>query len=303
MDTKRSTGKGIYIIVVLSMLFWGLSFVWSTIVFKYYDPITTIFFRLVLSTSILFLYLRIFRLTERISKKHFKLFMLSALFNPFFYFIGENFGLKLTTPTISAVVIATIPLVTPIAARLIIKEKLTILNYAGIFISFSGIVLMLIKPDMTLEANPGGIFLLLFAVISAVIYSVLVKKLVQLYRPVTIIAHQNLVGIFLFLPLFLIFGLDNFIRTKPTFELISALIELSVFASSLAFIFFTKAIRVLGVSRANVFSNLIPVFTGIFSYILVSETFSGQKITGMIIIMSGIIISQVRIRKTGLTST
>jgi drug/metabolite transporter (DMT)-like permease len=162
---------------------------------------------------------------------------------------------------------------------------------------------MLIKPDMTLEANPGGIFLLLFAVMSAVIYSVLVKKLVQLYRPVTIIAYQNLVGIFLFLPLFLIFGLDNFIRTKPTFELISALIELSVFASSLAFIFFTKAIRVLGVSRANVFSNLIPVFSGIFSYILVSETFSGQKITGMIIIMSGIIISQVRIRKTGLTST
>jgi drug/metabolite transporter (DMT)-like permease len=300
MDKKDSAGKGIYIIVVLSMLFWGLSFVWSKIVFEYYDPLTTIFLRLILSTVFLLAYMRVFRLFEKIKKKDTGLFLLCSLFNPFLYFIGENYGLKLTTPTISAVVIATIPLFTPLAARFMIKEKLTALNYAGIVISFTGIVLMLAKPDMTLEADPMGILLLLLAVFSAVIYSVLIKKLVSRYSPIAIITYQNVVGIFLFLPFFLIIGLDNFLSTRPTTELVSSLLLLSVFASSLAFIFFTKGIRELGVSKANVFSNLIPVFTGIFSYILVSERFSLLKITGMLIIMAGILVAQIRLKRTGI---
>ncbi len=299
MEKNRGTGKTIYIFVVLSMLFWGLSFVWSKIVFKYYDPITTIFLRLILSTAFLLAYMRIFRLFEKIRKKDIKLFLLCSLFNPFLYFIGENFGLKLTTPTISAVVIATIPLFTPLAAWFVVRERLTLLNYAGIIISFTGIVLMLAKPDMTLEADPSGIFLLLLAVFSAVIYSVLIKKLVTTYRPITIITYQNVVGIVLFLPFFLIFGLENFLSTRPTPELVSSLLLLSVFASSLAFIFFTKGIRELGVSKANVFSNLIPVFTGIFSYILVSERFNAQKIIGMLIIMTGILVAQIKLKKTG----
>ncbi len=299
MNKKRSTGKGIYVIVVLSMLFWGLSFVWSKIVFKYYDPLTTIFLRLILSTAFLLAYMGVFRMFEKIRKKDIKLFLLCSLFNPFLYFIGENFGLKLTTPTISAVVIATIPLFTPLAARFVVRERLTLLNYAGIIISFTGIVLMLAKPDMTLEADPSGIFLLLLAVFSAVIYSVLIKKLVTMYRPITIITYQNVVGIVLFFPFFLIFGLENFLSTRPTPELVSSLLLLSVFASSLAFIFFTKGIRELGVSKANVFSNLIPVFTGIFSYILVSERFNAQKMIGMLIIMTGILVAQIKLKKTG----
>ena len=299
MNKKRSTGKGIYVIVVLSMLFWGLSFVWSKIVFKYYDPLTTIFLRLIFSTVFLLAYMGVFRLFEKIRKKDIKLFLLCSLFNPFLYFIGENFGLKLTTPTISAVVIATIPLFTPLAARFVVRERLTLLNYAGIIISFTGIILMLAKPDMTLEADPSGIFLLLQAVFSAVIYSVLIKKLVTMYRPITIITYQNVVGIVLFLPFFLIFGLENFLSTRPTPELVSSLLLLSVFASSLAFIFFTKGIRELGVSKANVFSNLIPVFTGIFSYILVSERFNAQKMIGMLIIMTGILVAQIKLRKKG----
>lgn len=287
----------IYVVVVLSMLFWGLSFVWTTIVFKYYDPITTIFLRLVLSSVILYIYIKVFRLSEKIERSDYKLFFLSALLNPFFYFIGENFGLKLTTPTISAVVIATIPIFTPVAARLIIRERLTVLNYAGIAISFTGIILLLVRPDMTIDADPAGIFFLLFAVLSAVIYSILIRKLVNKYRAITIITYQNILGIFLFLPVFLVMGVENFLRVKPTFELVSSLLALAIFASSLAFIFFTMAIRTLGVSKANVFSNLIPVFTGIFSFILVSESFNAQKIAGMMVIMAGILVSQIKLRK------
>src|ERR1035437_977874 len=97
----------LYIIIVLSMVFWGMSFVWSTIVFRYLEPITTVFFRLILSSGILFAGLKIFGKIEKIKREHYKMFLISALFNPFLYFLGENFGLKNTSATISAVIIAT----------------------------------------------------------------------------------------------------------------------------------------------------------------------------------------------------
>ncbi len=89
---------GIYPIVILSMIFWGMSFVWTSIVFKYYHPITTIFIRLVISTLILSVFIYLSGKFEILKKEDRGLFLLSALFNPFLYFLGENFGLKARLP-------------------------------------------------------------------------------------------------------------------------------------------------------------------------------------------------------------
>jgi drug/metabolite transporter (DMT)-like permease len=202
--------------------------------------------------------------------------------------------LKSTSPTISAVIIAMIPLFTPLLAFFALKEKLSWLNISGIFISFLGIGIMLINPDLSLGASPAGVLLLLAAVASAVIYSVFLKRLTEKYSPLSIITYQNAIGVMYFLPLFLLLDFKSFIQVRPNLELIAALLQLAVFASSLAFIFFTMAVRELGVSRTNVFSNLIPVFTAIFSFIFISETFTVNKIAGMVIVISGVMITQVK---------
>jgi drug/metabolite transporter (DMT)-like permease len=291
---------GIYPIIILSMIFWGMSFVWTSIVFKYYNPITTIFIRLVLSTVILSLFIYFTGQFESLKKEDRKLFLLSSLFNPFLYFLGENFGLQQTSPTISAVIIAMIPLFAPLAAFLLLKERISWLNISGIIISFFGIAIMLVNPDLSLNASPTGVLLLLCAVAAAVIYSVFLKKLTQKYSSLTIITYQNALGVMYFLPLFLFFDYDHFITVVPTRELISSLLQLSVFASSLAFIFFTMTVKELGVSRTNVFSNLIPVFTAIFSAIFINEIFTANKIAGMAIVILGVMISQIRKRQGGM---
>jgi len=285
---------GIYPVILLCMVFWGMSFVWSSIVFKYYNPISTIFLRLVISTVLLSGFIYFSGKYERLKREDILLFLLSSLFNPFLYFIGENFGLKNSSPTISAVIIATIPLFTPLVAFFALKERISALNIAGILISFIGVGIMLVNPDFSLNASPAGVFFLGWAVISAVIYSVFLKKLTQKYSSLTIITYQNAIGILYFLPLFLIFDFQHFITVKPNTELVSSLLQLSFFASSLAFIFFTMGVKELGVSRTNVFSNLIPVFTAIFSAIFISESFSATKIAGMAIVITGVLITQIR---------
>jgi drug/metabolite transporter (DMT)-like permease len=280
------------------MIFWGMSFIWSTIVFRYLEPITTVFFRLILSSGILFGGLKLFNKLEKVKKEHYKLFFLSALFNPFLYFIGENFGLKYSSATISAVIIATIPVFSPIAAFFFLKERLSMLNVAGLFLSFVGVLAMLVNKDLSLNAAPVGMICLGFAVIAAIVYSLLLKRLAFHYSAFTVIAVQNLIGAILFLPLFLIFDFSKLSGIVYNYSWVSALIMLSVFASSLAFVFFAIGTREIGVSKTSIFTNLIPVITATGSFFLLNESFSLQKIIGIVIVIGGLFISQLNNKKT-----
>jgi drug/metabolite transporter (DMT)-like permease len=271
-----------------------MSFVWTAIVLEYYQPVTIIFLRLVISTIFLFLWVRIFQKKETINRKDYKLFFISALFNPFLYFLGENYGIKFTSPTISAVLIATIPLFAPIVAYVKLKEKLNWINIAGICISFAGILIMLLNKNLQLDASPRGVLALLIAVFSAVSYVVYLKILSTRYSPFFIIAVQNLIGLVYFLPIFLIFDFNQFISVKPSLTVISSLIALAIFCSSIAFVAFTIATREIGVSKANVFANLIPVFTGVFSFLVIEEELNLQKILGIVIVVGGLFFSPIK---------
>ncbi len=275
------------------MLLWGLSYIWTKIVFNYYQPLTTVFLRLLISSIILLVFIHLFRNPRKIRKEHFGLFALSALFNPFLYFLGESFGLNLVSSTISAVIISTIPLFTPIVAYFSLKEKLSPINLIGMIVSFSGIMVMLFNDQLKINENPWGLLFLFGAVISAVIYGILLKKLTGFYSSLTIITYQNLLGAIYFLPLFLIFEFNHFIQIKPNTELITSLLLLAIFASSVAFILYTTVVRNIGITKGNIYTNLIPGFTAIFAYFILAEQFPFSKIIGMIIVILGVILSQI----------
>jgi len=220
------------------------------------------------------------------------------MFNPFFYFLGENFGLKHTSATTSAVIIATIPVFSPVAAYFFLKEKLSLLNVGGMIVSFIGVLVMLVNKDLSLNAAPLGLMCLGFAVLAAIIYSMLLKRLAFHYSAFTVIANQNLIGSFLFLPVFLIFDADKLSSITFNSSWVSSLLMLSVFASSLAFVFFAIGTREIGVSKTSIFSNLIPAITAIGSYFLLNEAFSIQKGAGILMVIVGLSISQLNKRQT-----
>ncbi|MCX6248791.1 MAG: DMT family transporter [Bacteroidetes bacterium] len=287
----------VYFYPLAAMLFWGMSFVWTSILLKYFQPVTIIFIRLIISSLFLFSVSLVFNKWEKVQRSDFWLFFLSAVFNPFLYFLGENYGLKYSSSTIASVIIATIPVFSPVVAYLYFREKLTLVNVAGLFISFGGVILMLITRDLSLSIDRKGILFLSGAVLAALIYSVLVRKLTFRYRPLTIIKYQNLIGVFLFLPFFLVLESHSAMQVKLNSEIISSFLLLAILASSLSYVFYTKSIQMLGISKANIFSNLIPVFTAVFSFILIAEIFTFQKLAGMLLVIAGVFISEINGRK------
>jgi drug/metabolite transporter (DMT)-like permease len=286
----------VYASIVLAMLFWSFSFVWVKIVYLVYNPITTVFLRLLISAFLLFLIGKSLNRIQHIRKEDRRHLILLAFFEPFMYFMGESFGLKLVSSTLGAVIISTIPLFSPFGAYFFHKEKIDAKIVVGILFSIIGVGVIIFNKQFDLIASPVGIALMFVAVLSAVAYSIVLKGLASKYNPLTLISYQNLIGIAFFLPLFLTFDLNHFISAEPTKEVWISLIQLAVFASSLAFIFFTYGLKHLGINRSNVFINAIPVFTAIFAYFVLNETLNFQKMLGISIVISGLFLSQAKLR-------
>ena len=279
---------------IVAMIFWGMSFVWSTQVYQSLNPTATIFLRLVVATIFFTTILFAFRLNEKVKIEHLKLFALAALFEPFLYFIFEGYGLKNTSPVIGSAIIAMIPLVTPIAARIFLKERLTPMNIVGFIVSFVGVIVLLLNKDLEFTASPKGILFLCGAVLVAVGYSIALIKLTKLYKPLTITWVQNIIGMIYFIPLTLVmerFQPSNFANVGGY---IVPLVCLGVFCSAVAYALWAFAFSKLGASRANVYSNLIPVFTAIFSYLLAIEALTVNKIIGIIVVVAGLVLSQLK---------
>ena len=283
--------------IILSMIFWSFSFIWFKVANQTFRPITIVFIRLVFSVVLLSLFLFFTKSFVKIRKEDRKLFAMLALFEPFFYFLGESFGLTYVSATVASVIISAIPVVATLGAMVIFKERLKAINYAGIIISFIGVLIFIVNRNGTLSFNIRGLVLLMIAVLSASGYNLTLSRLVGRYSPVFIVNIQNIIGALLFLPLFLLFDFHHFLNTAFSFRHFIPVIELSVFASCGAFILFAYSVGNMGISKANVFSNCIPVFTAIFSFILMGDKMSLQNITGMAIVITGLFLSQMNGRR------
>jgi len=279
--------------VSLAMIFWAFSFIWFKIANETFRPVTIVFLRLIFSIFLLSTYLGIKKKFEKIRKEDRKLFLMLALFEPFFYFLGESFGLTYVSATVGSVLISTIPVVATIGAWIIFKERLKVINYIGIIVSFTGIIIFVMNREGSLAFNIKGLSLLMLAVFSASGYNLTLSRLVGRYNPVFIVNLQNIIGAILFLPVFLISDFRYFISTPFSISALKPVIELSVFASCGAFISFAYSVRNLGITRANVFTYFIPIFTAFFSFFILGDKLTAQNIIGMAVVISGLIMSQI----------
>lgn len=294
MNTRRTLP--VYLGTLGAMFFWGISFVWTKMVFEYYGPFTTLFLRMLISSALLALYARATGKQEKIVKEDWPFFFLLAFLEPFCYFIGESFGLLLVTPTLASIMIALIPVISPVFAYLFHREKLTLVNITGLAVSFMGVAIFTTAGGEGLEASSGGLLLLLFAVLSGVSYSMVVKGLSHRYHPLTIVRTQNMLGGLYFLPFMAALEWKHTLAANPPAGVILNLFMLAIFGSSLAFILVTVSIRELGIGKTNVFTNIIPIITAVTAWFLLGEGFSERKILGMAVVITGIFLSQYRRR-------
>ena len=276
------------------MLFWGFSFIWTNQILKIGLPVfALVFFRMAIAGVILLIFTLSIKKLEIPRKKDFVWFFLLALAEPFLYFIGETFGMKLSgSPTLASIVIATIPVFSMVFAMMVYREKLSGWNMTGIFLTLPGICVVVFEHGFGKIEHPSGVAMLFLAVFSAVAYTLLIKRLSNQYNSITINTWQHVIGAIYFLPLFFIIDYPTVVTISFRWELIRPLLLLSLFCSCLCYFLLINTVKELGVSRTSTFTSLIPAVTAFGAFLLGEEALPLRKIVGIAIVVAGLILSQ-----------
>ena len=287
----------IYLLSVLAIVLWGMSYIWSDrlialgVPISYFVPL-----RIFVAGIILLLFNILTKEFRLIARKDIWKFMLLSLFEPLIYFFCETYGIKETgSPTISAMIIASVPIFSVGAGFLFFKERISVINALGIAVTLGGICLVLLKQGGD-EGVPQnfilGVVLLMIAVFSEVGHASLTKLLADGYKPQVIVMYQFLIGTVYFLPFFLTRGIENFDARLLSWEVLEPILCLAVLCSSLAFSLWAMAIKKLGVGKSSVFLAMMCVATALVAEVIGREHLSLLQWLGVLIAVLGIVLSQ-----------
>lgn len=287
----------VYPLLAFAAIVWGISFILTKELFVSEANITVLIiltFRLLLATAITIPTLLLFKKLEPIKKSDLKWFLILAFLEPFIYSICETNGVKLVSGSMSSIIVATIPLFVPFGMAAAYKEKVRGVTLIGILMSLIGLSVMLfLGGENNLDMNPRGIAWLFGAVLTAVVFTIVLVKLVGRYKPFTITAYQNLFGCLYFIPLMLLIDGGNlpFLSYSP--KMIGLLVVLGVFCSTVAYVFYNMGVEHLGATSACIFTNAIPVFSLIAAILIGQETLTWSKPVGIVIVIAGVVIAQI----------
>lgn len=285
------------------MLIWAGAGIAVQEALQVFGPYTLIVLRFTLAVLLMLAIGLIFRRSDvlglqRIEKRDIPLFVLGSLFQPCLYFIFETFTYKsIASPTVAEAMLSTQPVLAPIFALVLLREQITRHNIIGIVLSTIGMLMLLLigSSDFTL-GDPWGILLAFLTVSMSVSYTIVLRRIPTHYTPLSIIFYVQLFSLCLFYPLWgfteagqLLYHSESLLNTITP---LLAVGYLAVFASVAAFVLFCYTVRKIGVTRANVFNNIRPVFTALLMWIIFDEILPIWKLIGIVIIIIGLFISQ-----------
>ncbi len=294
MTRKTDTTKA-YVAIIVAMTIWSASFIFTRIGLESFPPIMLVTMRMVLAAIILGIYGGVTKQIKKLERKDAKYLLIAAFAEPFCYFVCEAYGLTLVSPTVASVILSTIPLFAPLFAFVILRERVTWSNMLGIIISLAGVLMLVIEKEQ-IVVEPIGLLVLMIAVLAAVIYSSMLKKVPEKYNATTIVFYVYLFSLLFFIPAFFLTDFQEIGQINFQWRSFYAVLTLAIFASVISFVLFCYSVRKLGVTRANAFCNIMPGCTALFMWILYDETLPVEKIIAIAIVIIGLFISQIQFR-------
>lgn len=291
-----------YVLLILTALIYAANILVGKVVTAEIPPFTLAFLRCCIAIIFLFpLGFREVRANLALWKKEWKpliglAFTGIALFNALTYFSVTH------TSSINAGIIeGTLVIFSIILGYIFLKEKLTNKQFLGVAISLCGVVWVITKGSvdvlLTLSFNIGDLTMLL-AMLTWAVYSVLVKQHTWKFPVYGGVLMLIAIGAICLIPLAL-FELHQFAHIQWTLPVSLGLLFLGIFPSVIAFIFWNKAVAMVGPAISSIFLNLIPVFTAVGAILFLDEAISLLQILGGIIVLLGVFITTIEnVKKT-----
>lgn len=274
---------------------WGLSFPLLKIALEEVEPITLATIRYTIGLIPLIIFLigrRGWVSIIRPLKNDFFFFLCLGLVGITLPNIFQNYGMTMTSAHISSIIQASGPIFTIILAVLILKEPLGTNKVLGTVIALSGALLLITGGGMSLEDSMFlGNFLVLMSAVSYAASSILSKKILEKYDPLSVAT----LGMFLGTIILAVFSfLESPQEKVPSISLYYwyIIIILALFPGALALLVWYWILRTSELSRIILFVYLIPVFASTISYFWPGEVITLSTILFAVLIICGVAIAQ-----------
>ncbi len=292
---KKNGMIGCVCAIICETLF-GLSYLFTKQITEWASPLTLLSWRFIF--AFLLICLCILTGIIKISFKGKPLLPLIwiALLQPTIYFFAETMGIRLTSASESGAIIACIPIVTLLASSLILKEKPTKFQTAGICVTLAGVIVCVLAKGMDASFHLTGYIMLFIAVISYSLYMALVRK-AHAFTSAEITCVMLAFGAVSFTGMALFENIKSGTLTEyltlpfTHSDFLTAVLYLSIGCSVLAFLLSNIAISRIGANRAASFIGIVTIVSILSGTVILGERFTLIQAIGAALIISGVYLA------------
>lgn len=278
--------------LVCLVLFWGTSFMFTAIAVDTIDPLSIVFFRVVIGALVLTLAMLVRRERLPCTLQAWFIFLLMGVVGNLLPFFLIAWGQQTIDSAMAGMIMAVMPLITMILAHyLITGEDLNRYKMIGFLFGISGVSLLLgpVFSGSMQEVLSG--LAILIAACSYALNSILVRLLPR-FDPKVAGAGVLIAASVSLLPVWLSQQTSEWLHM--TDSSIVALIWLGVGPTGIATIILFAVIERAGPTFLSTINYLIPVVAFLAGVVVLSEPFGWSSIVALLIILSGIALTRFR---------
>ena len=270
---------------MVTILFWSLAYVLTRLALQHFSPYALGFLRYAMASVALVAVVLLFKFKmPRLADL--PMFLAAGATGFFVYMIAFNKGAVTVPASTSSVVVATVPVITALMARMAYREKLTVFQWGAIGISFAGVAVLTLM-DSSLDLDIGVLWLLL-ASVSASVYNLLQRSLTRTYSGLQSSAFSIFTGTAM-LGIFLPASIAEVQSALPVHLML--VVILGVFSSAVAYTCWSQALSLT--KKTSTVSNYIftmPFMTSLLGLLIAGEAPDMPTIVGGLIILTGVFL-------------
>ncbi|MBK6773579.1 MAG: EamA family transporter [Ignavibacteria bacterium] len=259
------------------------------------SPLSLAFLRFGVATLLLLTVFLIKKNNFRIEKKDYKLFLfLGALVIPINQICFLE-GVKLSAASHSGILYASTPLIIYLISVKLKNEIFSLRKLLFISLTIAGIAVIFYENITAVKTSGFGILtgdiLLFFAVASWSVYLAFSSNMVAKYGALKTQTLTFLIGILMYIPVFL-FDLKNLSFERVDGYVILSYLHLTFLVAFGSYFLYSYSTKIIKTSTLTTLTNMSPVITILFSWLLLKENLSYFFIMGAAITMTGVFLTQ-----------
>ena len=275
------------IAIITTVFFWGSSFPVMSFLLETSSPMVLGAGRFVFAGFISILWCAYNLNKKKINFNHLLRFFIAGFVGIFLYNIFLNYGQQTVSAGASSFIVNCNPLFTALIGFFILKQRVTIIHWAGLILCLIGVSIISIDQEGGFTLGSGATLILFAAILTATYFHIL-KPLVTIYGSLTSFAYTIVFGT---LPMVFWFPETyNFLIISNN-EVKLAFLWLALFPTALGYLTWTFAVGYYGANKASLSLYLIAPISLIINYLWYDKEPSLQTIIGGLIIITSLALT------------